>query len=245
MGTRNTQSNDAVQPALLNDAAQELRQQVATEVPQRLAENGFRLSVHHQLAGDAGGLGFAIATEMAAELGEGAAKLFAAELWYPGAALVRQLLECIYLLTLMGEDRHEAEQWIASTREQIIATFMPRQMRKRSLRNFRTAEYQSHCDWGGHPNPAGRPLLRSQLCRVSPRAYWLDLAQHLAESWDSFCLALPLYDPRLDETHELYSPRRAPDGADEITTLLARWREHDPLAHGVPAEAFTPSTPQV
>lgn len=206
----------------------------------RLAENGYRLATHHQLEGDAGGLGFAIASEMAAELGEGAAKLFNEGLWYPGAALVRQLIEFVYLLTLMGQQRIEAEQWMASTREQIMSTFMPRQMRKRSVRNFRLGEYQSHCDWGGHPNPAGRPLLRhhDEWRQAAPRAYWLDLAQHQAEIWESFCVALPLYDPRLDETHDLYAPHRSPDGADEVTPLLARWREQDRLARGLPPEAF-------
>ncbi len=233
---------DAVYAALANDRAQELRQQVAAAVPRCLAENGSRLATHHQLSGNAGGLGFAIATEMAAELGEGAARLFAASLWYPGAALVRQLIECIYLMTLMGEERHEAASWIRSSRQQIQSTFMPGQMRQRSVRNFRLAEYQSHCDCGGHPNPAGRPLLRNhdEWRAVSPLAFWLDLAQHLAESWDSFCAALPLYDPRLDEAHDLYTPHRAPAEAGVVTALLARWREEDPLARGLPPEAFVP-----
>jgi hypothetical protein len=135
-----------VRAALANDLAQELRQQIATDIPRCLAKNGSRIATHHQLAGDAGGLGFAVATEMIAELGEAAAKLFAANLWYPGAALVRQLIECVYLVTLMGEERREAESWIKSSRQQILTTFMPRQMRHRSVRNFRLAEYQSHCD---------------------------------------------------------------------------------------------------
>ena len=84
---------------------------------------------------------------MTAELREGATKLFAAGLWYPGAALVRQLIECVYLITLMGERHHEAESWITSSRQQVLSTFMPRQMRQRSVRNFRLAEYSSHWTW--------------------------------------------------------------------------------------------------
>jgi len=221
---------------LAHDGAQGLRERVAQEIPRRLAENGPRLSIHHQLASDTAGLGFATATEMAAELGDGAARLFAAELWYPGAALVRQLIECIYLLTLMGEHRGEADAWMRSSRQEIMARFMPRHMRQRSVRNFRTAEYQTHCDWGGHPNPIGRGLLRhhDEWRPLSPRGSWLDLAQHLAEAWESFCSALPLYDPRRDSADSLYRPDRSPDGADEITNLLDRWRECDRLADRFP-----------
>ena len=139
-------------------------------------------------------------------MAKGPTKLFAANLWYPGSALVRQLIECVYLVTLMGERRDEAESWMASSRERILSTFMPRQMRQRSVRNFRVGEYQTHCEWGGHPNPAGKRLLRMHdewRGRAGVRAFWLDLAQHLAESWEGFCAALPLYDPRLDQTHFL------------------------------------------
>jgi hypothetical protein len=235
--------NDDINAALADDGAQALREQVAADVPRRLSENGLRLAIHHQSAGDAAGLGFAIATEMAAELGEGAARLFAANLWYPGAAVVRQLIECVYLLTLMGEKRQEAENWITSSHEQIMSTFMPRHMRQRSGQNFRPSEYQSHCDLGGPPNPVGRHLLRNhdEWRPASPRGYWVDLAQHLAETWDCFCLALALYDPRMAASHELYAAQRSPDGADVITVLLARWREHDPLAQRLRPDALIAS----
>jgi hypothetical protein len=41
---------------------------------------------------DVAGIGSATATELAAELGEGAKRLFETGLWYPGAALVRQII---------------------------------------------------------------------------------------------------------------------------------------------------------
>lgn len=217
---------------LADDRAQALRERIAHDIPALLAENGSRLSVHHQLSGDPAGLGFAIAVEMAAELGEGAARLYDAGLWYPGAALVRQLLECQYLLALAGGDRTEAERWLKSSRQDILAAFMPRQMRERSAHNFQVAEYQVHCDWGGHPNPAGRGLLRrhSEWRPVSPRWLWLDLAQHLAETWDYFSGALPLYDPRMDPNDPLHDSHGSPDGKQVAADLLAGWREHDPLA---------------
>jgi hypothetical protein len=83
-----------MQDGLALEEAQQLRERVALAIAARLAENGERLRIHHHLDWDATGIGFATATEMAAELGEGAGRLYAEGLWYPGAALVRQLIEC-------------------------------------------------------------------------------------------------------------------------------------------------------
>ena len=65
---------------------------------------------------------------------------------------------------------------------------------------------------------------------MSPSSHWLDLAQHLADTWDSFVAGLPLNDPRMDAEHFLHSPDRSPDGGEEIDQLIKRWREHDPVA---------------
>jgi hypothetical protein len=88
----------------------------------------------------------------------------------------------------MNDDREEARTWMTSSHEEIVARFLPGQMRKRTARSFRLGEYQAHCDRGGHPNPAGRHLLRHQADHIgiSPRVHWVDLAQHLAEIWDIF-----------------------------------------------------------
>ncbi len=169
---------------------------------------------------------------MTAELGEGARRLFDAGLWYPGAALVRQLIECGYLLTLMAENRDEASAWMTTSHDEVVARFLPRHMRQRAVRNFRAAEFQTHCDLGGHPNPAGRSLLRhhDEWRRLSSRSFCLDLAQHLAETWSSFVSALPLYDPRMDQAHSLHSPERSPEGGVDIERLLSEWRDVDPVA---------------
>lgn len=91
---------------------------------------------------------------------------------------------------------------------------------------------------GGHPTPAGRDLLkrRSSERPVDVRLSWSDLTQHLADPWQGFCSALPLYDPRCGKDGPLYGPHRSPDGREEIDTLLTTWRERDPLArhYGLP-----------
>jgi hypothetical protein len=224
--------------SLADHASHALRERVAREVPTALASNGLRLLIHHRLEPDAAGVGFATATTMAAELGEGARRLYESRLYYPGAALVRQLIECGYLLTLMSESREEAAAWMTSTHRDIVNQFMVRHMRERAVRNFRPTEYEKHCDLGGHPNPAGRTLLRSSFDQqlVSPRSHWLDLAQHLSDAWESFVGALPLYDPRMELGNPLYAPNRSPDGDEAVGLLLAEWRQadHAPLTAPIP-----------
>ncbi len=219
----------ALNLALADDESQVLREQIARDVPSALASNGLRLLIHHELDSNAAGVGFATAALMAAELGEGAQRLFEAGLWYPGAALVRQLIECGYLLTLMNESRDEADAWMRSGHDEIVNRFMVRHMRKRAAQNFRPTEYEKHCDLGGHPNPAGRTLLRSRADHqlVSSRCHWLDLAQHLADVWAAFVAALPLYDPRMQMGDPLYGPRRSPESGESIEGSLAAWRQAD------------------
>jgi hypothetical protein len=227
-----SQLANALNQFLANDSGQALREQIAQEVPAALASNGLRLLIHHELDQSTAGVGFAMATLAAAELGEGAQRLYAASLWYPGAALVRQLIEAGYLLTLMSENREEAAAWMRSSHDEIVKRFMPRHLRQRAVRRFRPAEYEKHCDLGGHPNPAGRILLRPNADHqlLSPRSHWLDLAQHLSDAWESFVAALPLYDPRMQPGDPLYGPGRSPESGVLIESLLADWREADRAA---------------
>lgn len=224
---------------LADDQAQELREQVAREIPLRLSENALRLLIHHQLGGDPAGTGFATATEMAGALGDGARVLFATERWYAGAGLVRQLIECQYLIHLMATDRDEAARWVQADHDAIVATFMPRHMRDRAGGQFRASEYRIHSDWGSHPNPAGRGLLahHRDLRPVPLRFLWVDLAQHLAELWTAFESALAIFDPRRDPDDPLYSPERSPDGRDDVAAVIARWRERDPAADRRPIDS--------
>lgn len=81
-------AND-LEAGLADDGAQALRERVVRDIPAALSANGQRLALHYALEREAAGAGFATATLMTAELGEGARRLFEAKLWYPGASLVR------------------------------------------------------------------------------------------------------------------------------------------------------------
>jgi hypothetical protein len=230
--TRDIEDLATLDRLLTDDNAQRNREAVCSVIPSALAANGQRLSIDARLSGEPARQGFAVMTEMAAELAMGATALFRQELWYPGAAVVRQLLECGYLISLASERPEEAERWFTSSRTEILQRFMPKAMRARASHDFRTAEYETHCDWGGHPNPAGRHLLRNhdEWEFTSRRTHWVDLALHVSETWAWFVDALPLYDPRLDPESPLYAPPRTPDGGAEVRRALSEWHEHDQLA---------------
>jgi hypothetical protein len=219
----------ALNAALADDQSQALRERIAREVPAALALNGHRLLIHHEIDSNAAGMGFATAILMAAELGEGAQRMYAASLWYPGAALIRQLIEGGYLLTLMSESEDEAATWMLGKPSAVAKRFAPGQLRDRAVKNFRPTEYKHHCNLGGHPNPAGRVLLRRRIDYqpVSSRAHWLDLGEHLADAWAAFVAALPLYDPRMKPGDPLYGPNRSPESGESIEHVLADWRQAD------------------
>jgi hypothetical protein len=219
--------------AALNDTvAQSCRERVVREVSDRLAENGMRLAIHHWLSGEQEGRAFATVTEMAAELCGGAAELARADRFYAAAALTRQLLECGYLFGLANQAPEELARWSQGSRENLRRDFTPAKLRQRSSTSFADSEYHRHCEQGGHPHPDGRYLLRSSLEPSERRGptTWADLALHVAEIWDLFVAALPLYDPRSREGDALFSPGRSPDGRHEIAELLAEWAQVDPLA---------------
>lgn len=189
---------------LADDEAQELREQVASEIPLRLSENALRLLIHHQTGGDSAGTGFATATEMAAALGDGARVLFASARWYAGAGLVRQLIECQYLIQLMGDDRSEAERWAQADHDQIVSTFMPRHMRERAVVEFRASEYRVRSDWA-----AIRTLPAAACC---PTIATSDPYHSASSGWISPSTS-PSVGPRL-------KPRSRPSIHVEIRTIL-------------------------
>jgi hypothetical protein len=150
----------------------------------------------------------------------------------------KQRLAKVLFPALADDGSQELREQVAREVPAVMASnglrlqFMPRHIRKRAVRNFRPTEYANHCDHGGHPNPAGRMLLRPSagLDRLSFRVRWLDLAQHLSDVWECFVAALPLYDPRMEREDALYAPSRSPDDGERIGALLAEWHEADQAA---------------
>jgi len=179
--------------------------------------------------------GLAVVCQMLAELVSGAVRLQEADLYYAGAGLVRQVIECEYLLAAFDEDFSTAGQWFRAAPSDIRKSFQPKQLRKRS--GFDDMEYWHHSDMGGHPSPAGAFLL--ELERLVPRMsddpkptadqvtahLWVDLATHIARAWDRMVVALQKYHSRFETAGR---PRRIVDAANAAHQM---WSEVDVLAH--------------
>jgi hypothetical protein len=165
----------------------------------------------------------AIVAQMGAELAVGAATLYAANRWYAGAALVRQLIEVEYLLFLFASDDEEPERWLRVTPEEARRMFQPAVMRDRAGGRFRSEEYASHCEMGGHPRLRGHVLLREHHGAegvvtgtewFDPAVQWVDLAQHVERMWGNYGAAVQRHSPS-----NVY-----PDRFEEVSSMFARWR---------------------
>jgi hypothetical protein len=110
----------------------------------------------------------AVAIQMAGETARGAVTLLRDNNRYGAAALVRQLVECEYLLCLFAIDQDEPLKWASMDLEGVRKEYMPRRMRERAGDRFRSSEYSIHCQIGGHPRYAAAYVLPEHIQR--PRA---------------------------------------------------------------------------
>lgn len=102
-------------------------------------------------------LGVSQLVQMSSDLASGILRCLDDGLLYPAAALTRQLIECEYLLLVMGDDFDVALDWVQASDVEIRKRFQPKHVRSRL--GIAGDEYWTHCGVGGHPSPRGRRLL--------------------------------------------------------------------------------------
>ncbi|MGZ2362282.1 hypothetical protein LRE75_37415 [Streptomyces sp. 372A] len=163
---------------------------------------------------------------MSSELADAAAGMAQRDRYYAVGAVVRQLIECEYLLALFSEDLEHARVWFESTPEQVRSMFTPGKMRQLTGK-FSNEEYWNHCSTGGHPAPKGVGLLQ----KMDPlRERWpyasaellIDLGLHLQRIWTAM-------DQLLMKHHARYATVRA-DQRDQAERAWSAWQEADPVA---------------
>lgn len=167
-------------------------------------------------------VGLATVIQVGAELTQGAVTLFEREGLYAGAALVRQLVEVEYLAWAFAEDQAEAMDWMRSDKDERLARWQPRHIRKRSGGRFRASDYGSHCDRGGHPTPNSTALL-SGHSNESLAMWWVDLAHHALSTWEYGIVAAPKLE--VDYTDQLTDIAKRND----LQAAITAWRERDKL----------------
>ncbi len=203
------------------DAARELVLSVAPEFDALTAQVwAFGLAEGRRWA-------LAVIAQMGSELTLAASQLYSANRWYAGAALVRQLVEVEYLLYLFAIDDEEPDRWMLASSEEVRRMFAPATMRKRAGTRFRSEEYATHCEFGGHPRRRAHWLLREHgLIGPAParlEVQWVDLAQHLRRAWTNYCAAVARHSPS-----NVY-----PDRFAKIDTMFDKWNRADPVPDNI------------
>ncbi len=133
--------------------------------------------------GDDRVVGFAVAVEIAGALAVDAVNLLGLDRRYSAAALIRQLIECEYLVWSFGSDPEEARRWLNADAQELRSIFSPSRIRQRSAGRFDPEEYQRHCGLGGHPSAAARSLLRAHSLEAPVEEQWTDLSSHFDRLW--------------------------------------------------------------
>ncbi|MGK8525149.1 hypothetical protein ACRS6B_28070 [Nocardia asteroides] len=162
---------------------------------------------------------------MAAELADAAVVMVEKRRYYAVAAVIRQLIECEYLLTMFNEDLDHARRWRESTPDEVRQSFRPAKMR-RLVGGFSNEEYWNHCSAGGHPAPKGARLLekldpRRQSWPYSAAELTIDLGLHLRRIWAAINALLVKHHARYERVRA-DQRRRAEDA-------WSQWLQTDPL----------------
>jgi len=174
-----------------------------------------------------------LVAQIGSELIVGTLQLLESSQLYSGSALMRQLIECEYLLRVFQSSFVEGSRWLVANDEERW-DFTPSKLRK--IIGFDQQEYSDHCNAGGHPNPKGGSLLELQgriqkLNRLAAdddhrpdraKLLWLDFAFHCDRTWRSL-------NHLLLQEHARYGKVRA-DTIEAALQSFAEWDKVDPLA---------------
>ena len=167
-----------------------------------------------------------VLAQIGAELVGASAALLSGGSHYAGAALLRQVVEVEYLAWAFAEEKREAQSWLNSTKDERFNLFAPAKLRKVSDGRFGTADYQGHCEQGGHPGPAGVPLIGGRQTGVA-QMLLVDLLLH---GWRT-----------ADSLHKWNEQRAAhPQVGERIAAgraACSRWGQVDPL-YSLAVETF-------
>lgn len=122
-------------------------------------------------------VGMAVLVQVAAELLGASSDLLCKSRPYAGAALLRQTVEVEYLTWAFANDERDSAAWLNSTYDERMKFFSPRRRRQVSNGRFHLADYQHHCEQGGHPVPRAIPLLGNPDSSIT-QVLMVDLLLH-------------------------------------------------------------------
>lgn len=135
--------------------------------------------------GDDRVVGLGTVAEIAAALAADSVTLLRGQRRYGAATLVRQLIECEYLIWLFAHNDEEARRWLNADPRELRKVFAPHRIRDLSGGRFDPDEYHHHCLLGGHPSPQARGLLPMHAHAPQVDLQWRDLTFHFSRTWET------------------------------------------------------------
>ena len=175
-----------------------------------------------------------LVAQISSELVSGALLLFRNGNEYAASALVRQLIECEYLLRAFGLNFAEAARW-HDANDSERWDFTPSKLRK--IGGFDRKEYAVHCESGGHPHPSGRQLMElpRSMGRLEQavsgetraldtvRALWLDFTFHCDRTWRALTDLLAAEHARFEHVG------RTAKSTEAVAETRVAWQQSDTL----------------
>lgn len=175
-----------------------------------------------------------LVAQISSELVSGALLLFRNGNQYAASALVRQLIECEYLLRAFRLNFVEAARW-HDANDTERWDFTPSKLRK--IGGFDRKEYADHCESGGHPHPSGRHLMElprsmGKLERGvsgepraldTVRALWLDFTFHCDRTWRALTDLLAAEHARFEHAG------RTAKAIEAVAESRVSWQRSDTL----------------
>lgn len=158
---------------------------------------------------------------------------------YAASALVRQLVEVEYLAWACAHDEAETLDWVTSDSTKRMQRWQPRHLRMRAGDRFDATDYKHHCEYGGHPTPAGiltlnGPTIAQPELIAVPAVQSYEVALHGIAACDYLTHAIPKAVPQAEllreRAHQISADWRANDPAALFTTTGGRPEREAALA---------------
>lgn len=170
-----------------------------------------------------------ILLQISSQLVSASADLFSDGRNYAAAALLRQMVEVEYLAWAVDVRDQDAKRWLRSDKKQRMTFFSPAKLRKASKGKFRSQDYSFHCEFGGHPTPAGAVMLLKKN-QTEVQILIADLLGHAGRTWD----------------HMVRWAMRSSHGgpilehSQQMLDRFSEWKSQDPLAKLPPPPELHP-----
>ena len=177
-------------------------------------------------------VGVSMILRIASELVSASVDLFTDGRTYAAAALTRQLVEVEYLAWAFETRDEDAARWLRSDRDERNAFFKPAKLRQAAQGRFRGADYDYHCELGGHPIPRGAAALLGGEPGVG-HLLLSDMLGHAGAVWD----------------HAVGWARDKEHGgpvlarSQEMSLRFLAWKSRDPLLALPPSPTSQPDPP--